>query len=179
MVYGYCIKLRTYYIQAAARRESMLTEVLDREVVVLDSLNLAGFEKNKSGFWNWDHVVSAAEHYGKKGHPVICVCPVWIPKEVKIKLKEICMMVDLFGHDKSIDDKYVLMHTLLYDGFFVSNDTNMSEHFVKSNVFIRNWVERSRIGFKFEEGTFVPYQQRPDQTKEPASHSLFGEEVRE
>ena len=157
----------------------MLTEVLEKEVVVLDSLNLAGFGKNKSGLWNWNQVIAAAEHYRENGHPVICVSPVWIPKEFKAKLKEMCMLVDLFGHDKSIDDKYVLMHTILYDGFFVSNDTNMSEHFVKSNVFIRNWIERSRIGFKFEDEEFVPYQQRPDQAKQPTLHSLFGEEVSE
>jgi hypothetical protein len=157
----------------------MQTEVLEQEVVVLDSLNLAGFGKTKSSGWNWEQVITAARHYRDSGHPVICVCPVWIPKDMKVQLKELCIMVDLFGHDKSIDDKYVLMHTILYDGFFVSNDTNMSEHFVKSNVFIRNWIERSRIGFKFEDGEFVPYQQRPDQTKQPTLHSLFGEEVRE
>ncbi len=157
----------------------MQTEILEQEVVVLDSLNLAGFGKTKSNGWNWNHVITAANHYRNLGHPVICVCPVWIPSEVKSQLKELCILVDLFGHDKSIDDKYVLMHTLLYDGFFVSNDANMNEHFVKSNLFIRNWIERSRIGFKFVDGAFFPYQQRPDQTKQPTLHSLFREEVRE
>ena len=67
----------------------MQTELLEKEVVVLDSLNLAGFGKNKSGLWNWDQVISAAEHYSENGHPVICVCPVWIPKEIKANLKQL------------------------------------------------------------------------------------------
>ena len=69
------VKIRTSYILVPLRRDSMLTEVLEKEVVVLDSLNLAGFGKNKSGLWNWNQVIAAAEHYRENGHRVICVSP--------------------------------------------------------------------------------------------------------
>lgn len=172
-------KFRTGYIRVALRRDSMQIELLEQEVIVLDSLNLAGHGKEQHGGWNWQQVVKAAKHYRSEGHPVVCVCPMWAPTEIRKALKDTCAQVTLFGREKDLDDKYILMQTMCYDGYFVSNDNNMHKHFVKSNLFIRNWIDRSRIGFDFEEGVFTPYRQRPDQPKQPTLHSLFGEEVRE
>ena len=59
----------------------------------------------------------------------------------------------LFGREKDLDDKYILMQTMCYDGYFVSNDNNMHKHFLKSNLFIRNPKKAC-------------LQQRPHQSKE-------------